>query len=289
MKSSFRGRFRALREPFGTAGLVVAIVALVAALAGGAYAASGALTGKQKKEVETIAKKYAGKKGATGPAGAAGPTGAAGAKGDAGSTGGKGEAGVAGATGSPGSAGESVEVNAYHGADCAGAEGENGVEVANAEGTGVVCNGSKGNVGPAGPLSTELQPGMSEAGEWSTDRFEGAFPAETTKQTLVAFPFRLPEGENPEIKFRAAESAPTVECPGSVLEPTAKEGFACLYQAKKEENLFLLTSYLNPETSTNGHFSGRSGFLVSVFETEEAEGAGTRMGGTWAVTAKAAS
>ncbi|MCW2987260.1 MAG: hypothetical protein JWM24_198, partial [Solirubrobacterales bacterium] len=51
---------RRLREPFGKAGLTVGVIALVMALVGGAYAA-GALTGKQKKEVEKIAKKFAGK------------------------------------------------------------------------------------------------------------------------------------------------------------------------------------------------------------------------------------
>ena len=54
-----RHPIRAIREPFGKAGLTVAILALVLAMVGGAYA-SGALTGKQKKEVKKIAKKYAG-------------------------------------------------------------------------------------------------------------------------------------------------------------------------------------------------------------------------------------
>ncbi len=82
----FRHPIRANREPFGkAAGLVVAIVALVFAMVGGAYAA-GALTGKQKKEVKKIAKKYAGeagpagqqgkegKQGPTGPEGPQGPS-----------------------------------------------------------------------------------------------------------------------------------------------------------------------------------------------------------------------
>jgi len=42
---------RAIREPFGKAGLIVAIFALVMAMVGGAYAA-GKLTSGQKKEVE---------------------------------------------------------------------------------------------------------------------------------------------------------------------------------------------------------------------------------------------
>jgi hypothetical protein len=87
----------------GTAGFVISIVALVAALGGGAYAASGGLTGKQKKEVEKIAKKYAGKPGATGATGAAGP---AGAKGD---TGANGAGGLTGPEGTPGPQGPKGE------------------------------------------------------------------------------------------------------------------------------------------------------------------------------------
>jgi hypothetical protein len=46
-----------LHNKVGTAGLVVAIVALVAALAGSAYAAKDVLTKQEKKQVEKIAKK----------------------------------------------------------------------------------------------------------------------------------------------------------------------------------------------------------------------------------------
>ena len=46
-----RHPIRAAREPFGKAGLIVAIVALVAAIGGTALAASG-LNSKQKKEVD---------------------------------------------------------------------------------------------------------------------------------------------------------------------------------------------------------------------------------------------
>src|SRR3977135_3938804 len=96
MSSSKRKRFsHRLKEPFGKAGLTVAICALVLAMVGGAYAA-GALSGKQKKEVEKIAKKFAGKPGA---AGLAGPVGANGTNGTAGKE---------GAPGAPGKDGVSV-------------------------------------------------------------------------------------------------------------------------------------------------------------------------------------
>jgi hypothetical protein len=54
-------------------GLTVAVIAMLVALTGGAFAASGALNVKQKKEAKQIAqaeaKRFAGKPGTTGPAG----------------------------------------------------------------------------------------------------------------------------------------------------------------------------------------------------------------------------
>ena len=98
-----RHPIRAIREPFGKAGLTVAILALVFAMVGGAYAASGGLTGKQKKEVEKIAKKYAGK---TGSAGSQGPAGPAGAKGDTSTNGKDGTNGTNGTNGKEGPEGK---------------------------------------------------------------------------------------------------------------------------------------------------------------------------------------
>jgi hypothetical protein len=95
-----------IHQKLGTAGFIISIVALVAALGGGAYAASGGLNGKQKKEVEKIAKKYAGKQGASGPAGPAGPAGTAGAKGDTGAPGTNGTNGTNGSNGAPGAPGK---------------------------------------------------------------------------------------------------------------------------------------------------------------------------------------
>jgi len=90
---------RRLREPFGKAGLTVAVIALVFAMLGGAYAA-GTLTSKQKKEVTKIAKKYAGRPGE------AGPKGDPGAKGDPGTKGDTGPQGVPGTNGTNGTDGE---------------------------------------------------------------------------------------------------------------------------------------------------------------------------------------
>jgi len=73
---------------------VIAVIALVFAMAGGAWAASKALTSKQKKEVEKIAKKYAGKDGLSGQAGAPGIQGVPGAPGTNGKDGKDGEPGA---------------------------------------------------------------------------------------------------------------------------------------------------------------------------------------------------
>jgi hypothetical protein len=91
-------------EPFGKAGLTVAICALVLALVGGAYAAGG-LTKSQEKQVTKIAKKYAGKPGASGPAGANGTNGTNGAPGKEGPQGKPGEPGKPGENGKDGKTG----------------------------------------------------------------------------------------------------------------------------------------------------------------------------------------
>jgi len=90
-----------MHQKLGTAGFVVAIVALVVALTGAAFAAGG-LTKQQEKQVTKIAKKYAGKRGKTGPAGPQGPAGAPGAKGDTGPKGDKGDKGEKGERGERG-------------------------------------------------------------------------------------------------------------------------------------------------------------------------------------------
>lgn len=79
-----------LHRRLGTAGFIVAIVALIVALGGGAYAASQAST--QKKKVVKV-KGPRGPKGARGPAGPAGPVGPVGPAGPKGDTGSQGPAG----------------------------------------------------------------------------------------------------------------------------------------------------------------------------------------------------
>jgi len=97
-----------IHSKLGTAGLIVAVVALVAALTGAAFAAGG-LTKQQEKQVKKIAKKFAGKPGANGAPGAAGiqgPKGDTGAKGDTGPEGKQGNPGKNGLDGEDGACSE---------------------------------------------------------------------------------------------------------------------------------------------------------------------------------------
>jgi hypothetical protein len=87
---------------------LIACLALVLAVGGSAALAKGGggLTAKQKKQVEKIAKKFAGKQGAKGDPGAPGPAGSAGPAGPAGPKGDQGIPGTPGAPGTPGKEGK---------------------------------------------------------------------------------------------------------------------------------------------------------------------------------------
>jgi Collagen triple helix repeat (20 copies) len=277
----------------GTAGFIISIVALVAALGGGAYAASGGLSGKQKKEVEKIAKKYAGKPGATGATGAAGPagakgdTGAAGAAGNDGANGGPGQQGQAG---SPGVNGKSVVVaTEAKGANCA--EGGASVEVEGSGSKKYVCNGKEGKEGKSG-FASELPAGETESGAWSFGaeiEVEEEF-SRPIVQTTISFPFTLPAGEGEGSTPVAVEYLPegaaagsNANCPGTSEAPLAEEGFLCVYASPGSEFEINYFGAVNPNSATTGSAgSGRSGAILE-FKAEPF----SKAHGTWAVTARA--
>jgi collagen triple helix repeat protein len=159
-----------LREQFSTAALILSALALVFALMGGAYAASGGLTGKQKKEVKSIAKQYAGKEGSQGPQG---PAGKDGAKGD---TGAPGEPGKEGKQGPEGKAGKSVNMTEIP-VEEEGCNELGGVEIEVVEtpaSAQEVCNGKEGKEGSPWTDGGTLPEGAMERGVWA---FNGT-PAE---------------------------------------------------------------------------------------------------------------
>lgn len=155
-----------MRNRLGIPG-VIAVVALVFAMAGGAWAAKGVIITKLSQIKPSVQKQL---KGATGPAGQPGP---AGPVGPAGPTGAKGAAGVAGATGPTG-------LQGLKGAT--GGTGPTGPE------------GVAGATGPSGPegspwtVDGTLPSGEAETGAWKFARLPKGRYRRVHSANLNSFP-----------------------------------------------------------------------------------------------------
>ncbi len=194
MSSTIRRRFEALHRQMGTAGVVLAALALLLCTAGGALAASGALTGKQKKEVKKIAKQYAGKPGAPGVAGPAGAPGAPGKEGA------QGKAGLQGEVGPTGEQGPTGEV---------------------------------GPTGPTGETGfTETLPSeKTEKGVW---RFASNGETLQYVPITFSIPLSEADAASIAVETLSKTASPTANCPGSPKEPRAEPGFLCVYTSGDE-------------------------------------------------------
>ncbi len=268
--------FNRIHQKLGTAGFIISIVALVAALGGGAYAASGGLNGKQKKEVEKIAKKYAGKPGA---AGATGPAGAPGAKG---------EAGAAGAAGSDGAAGTSVTSKAIP-TSSATCNHHGGSEFTSAGGTTTTaCNGEQGEPGETGSPWSEGGTLPSEATETGTyfagAEGNGSIFGGVMKEISFPVPLEAPIASGAVVYYDGQGSVPAdcenPEHAGSAtaLNPEAKPGFLCVFQNIGSDFKF------EEASTTAGPEVGPAGTFL-LFSLEGSSAAERYVGGTWAVTA----
>lgn len=239
-----RHPIRAIREPFGTAGLIIAVVALVAALGGSAIAAKGALTGKQKKEVAKIAKKEAkkyakagaegkqgpaGPAGAQGPAGAAGKDGAAGPAGEKGATGATGPQGAKGDKGDPGEPGESPVGTSFTGERTVGLVtcNEGGVEYESGGEGNLVCNGEEGSPWTA---SGNLPTGANERGTWYMEGSGGA-----RVRTAISFPIQLAAPLEASSIHVFGEGGFTTFCKGNLAHPKAEPGVLCIFTGTTEQ------------------------------------------------------
>ncbi|HXV06065.1 MAG TPA: hypothetical protein VFP23_09215 [Solirubrobacterales bacterium] len=252
-----RHPIRSITEPYGKAGLTVAILALVLATTGAAFAAAG-LNSKQKKEVVKIAKKYAGKPGATGATGPAGP---AGANGTNGKNGKEGPQGPEGKEGSPWTAGGTLPSKAT----------ETGVWT-----TPTVLDENNPTRFPLSftlPLAAPLLD--EEAGE-----SDGCNEPEATRTLICQVHFILASGEE-ELRFRGTvTTAAQSVCLGSVEEPKAKPGNLCVYTGP----VFLNVRFKGfvPPIGVGAPGAGQSGADL-VLEGNEAPRLAA--GGSWAVTA----
>jgi hypothetical protein len=306
--------FRAFRRHL-TPGTAIAFVALVFALTGGAFAATGGggshalLTASvaKKKKSKAPARGPAGPKGATGAAGPVGPAGPTGPAGSAGAAGAKGETGAAGAAGKEGpegkagangKAGKSVAVTAESpGVNCAA--GGASVEV---EGTSVkqyVCNGKEGVQGKEGNIKATLAPGETETGAWgfseATNVRDGVVPisftiplakelndnGETCDKDEPACAFHIINAEGEELQSGHPPIAKSAACPGSFESPSAEPGNLCVY-IEYDEAINDETVVAEDPESKRGGFIGTTGVIVKIRTTSESEGGEAQ--GDWAVT-----
>jgi hypothetical protein len=266
-----------LRNRFGIPG-VIAVIALVFAMLGGAYAASN--SGGGKATASAKAKKGPrGPKGPAGPAGPqgpAGPAGPAGPKGDAGSNGSNGADGKNGATGVTGPSGKNG-TNGTNGKD--GVTGPTGP------------TGETGATGEAGPITGILPSGVTLTGMWNIASLVPKEAIEAIIPLPTAISFGLSLAEQPLENERrvhylnkAGEEwddleseyvTPSGACPGVIEDqPTAEPGQICFY-AQEEKNL-------NHPASMQAHKSGALLAFV-VFAGEEPKQFSAS--GLWAVTA----
>ncbi|MDX6634333.1 MAG: hypothetical protein QOF06_536 [Solirubrobacterales bacterium] len=298
-----RHPIRAIREPFGTAGLILACVALIAALAGGAYAASKGLTPQQKKEVKKIAKSFQG----TGPQGSAGAAGLAGANGKDGTNGADGvspegaaftgnangcqEGGVKftgtnttvacnGVKGTNGTNGKSVQVGAPTEAECS--DGGATVQVEGQPASKkAICNGQTGFTETLPANATET--GAFQLRAVSLKNFEGAV-------TVISFPIPLANAldasnvhvvmNGEEFSFAEEKFVPAVTCLGTVEGPIAPSGHLCVYIHESETTGWLFPAPFIKKLQTG---DGASSVGAKLQFLKFGEGTGNALG-SFAVT-----
>jgi len=242
-----------LRVHFSTAGLVVAIAALVAALAGGAVAAN---SGSNDGQAAASAK---GKKGPRGPKGPKGDPGPQGAAGPAGPQGAKGDTGAAGSNGTNGTNGAT------------GATGNKGT-------TG--ATGATGATGPTGEtgFTATLPSGESLYGHWAVGM---TGPDEGFVATPISFGIPYSTEEAPAfnyVKFGTADP----DCPGNSGEPAAALGNLCVFESEPQ---FPAATLSEEGTLANLDKNGVM-LLFTPFSSTPGVSTPTLMAGSWAVTAE---
>lgn len=282
-----------------TPSTAIAIIALVFAATGGAFAATGGGSSPHATLTASAAKaKAKTKAGPRGPAGKNGTNGTNGAPGATGPAGPAGPTGATGATGAgtPGATGEK------------GIQGEQGIQGK---------PGKQGEPGPEGVCAKEhctLPSKTTETGTWSL------YGKATGIQAIVvpiSFPIPLAAAlnhtevhyinhNNEEVIYTDPKwglGPKSASCPGSVEDPQALAGNLCIYQSEtiagfeEESGAIEVTplpagdsGWVNPIQELTNLGAGKSGALVRfTAELTEPEGPSAEApyagNGTWAVTA----
>jgi hypothetical protein len=242
--------FQAIRRHLNATSLL-AVVALVFAMTGGAYAAKRYLITSTKQISPTVLKALkgnAGKNGAAGPAGPAGPGGPTGATGPGGSQGGAGAKGETGPQGSPGVPGD---------------------------------KGEKGATGSPWTPDSQLPTGATETGTWFAAATSG-----TEEFTSISFPIQisqtLSEAMTP-VYVTLAQSEGEEDpsgCSGTAADPEAQSGVLCVFEGPINSTTGSATSQTFAQPGKAGLGVGPTGALI-LFQSKNAE---SHFSGTWAVT-----
>jgi hypothetical protein len=256
-------------------GYVVAVVVLVLAMSGGAWAAGGYVI-KSLSQIKPSVRRAL--KGNAGPVGPVGPVGSAGAAGAGGAAGEKGVEGKAGTNGTNGTNGKSVKVEEEApGLSSHCKEGGSNFEVeGSGKKTGYACNGSPWTAGGT------LPKGKTENGTWSTSLFNLSEGSDA--RIPLSFPIPSPSAGKAYILDEAetlSDGSDPHGCTGTVEEPTAPEGVLCVYTYFED-----IEGTVKPGSiifAGKGGVYGKPGAAVEFF----VEGGPARLTveGTWAVTA----
>ncbi len=264
------------------AAMVVAVVALVFAMTGGAFAIT-ITSGGSHEATSAAAKKSKGKstKGTVGPKGPAGPRGATGSQGPIGPAGPagpigplgpQGSAGQAGTDGKDGKDGVSVTSAAASTSECKAG----GTTFTSASGLGKVCNGEQGKEGTFG--GQVLPVGKTLKGTYAAEAFsEVATPTTGFGKAATGVSFALPVGSEPAVHYVKISETPPTGCTGTVQEPGAEKGNLCVF-GENEENIFLGNVGIN----LRGSPTATIGFEVVALAGAKGN---IYISGTWAVTA----
>jgi len=228
---------------------IVAVVALVFAMTGGAYAAKRILITSTSQISKPVLAKLKGANGKNGTNGAAGPAG------PAGPTGPVGPAGPTGPAGTPGSAGQ---------------QGEKGAD------------GAPGSEGPEGQPWTPnsvLPSNAVETGTWLAPA-----NASSAEFGTISFPIQLAsELDVTHVKYVTVKdvdlSTIPSGCAGTAAKPAAEAGFLCVFEGKVESAVGTAEGQLILKSTENVPGAGVTGAVILI----ESEGTESRFSGTWAV------